>query len=215
MNRNKQGQFKKGGQNRKYYPKLGATFGDFTVISDDAIISKDQKVKYKVECSCGHQQFIRAYFIESGRQTSCKSCSSKRAFNKALLEGKMVGFIKPKHEGVGDFTKTVYSYFKNNGKRRSIPWSKELTIEFLYELLLKQDRKCALTGVNIELTEKRKDSNINFSKMTASLDRIDSDIGYTPTNIQWVHKDINRLKWAFKQDYFIELCKRVANNNNN
>ena len=45
--------------------------------------------------------------------------------------------------------------------------------------------------------------------MTASLDRIDSKKGYIEGNIQWVHKDINRMKWAFNEDYFIKLCNNI------
>ena len=51
------------------------------------------------------------------------------------------------------------------------------------------------------------------SKTTASLDRIDSSKGYTTDNIQWVHKDINIMKNDYGNDYFIEICKKVAKNN--
>lgn len=32
---------------------------------------------------------------------------------------------------------------------------------------------------------------LTYSKITASLDRIDNSIGYCLGNVQWVHKDIN------------------------
>lgn len=43
-----------------------------------------------------------------------------------------------------------------------------------------------------------------------SLDRIDSKKGYVVGNVQWVHKDINRMKNTFPQDYFIQVCKQIA-----
>ena len=49
--------------------------------------------------------------------------------------------------------------------------------------------------------------------MTASLDRIDSTRGYTVDNIQWIHKDLNRMKWNLPNDYFINICTLVANHN--
>ncbi len=49
--------------------------------------------------------------------------------------------------------------------------------------------------------------------MTASLDRIDSTKGYTLDNIQWIHKDLNKMKMNFANDYFIKTCKLVAENN--
>lgn len=44
---------------------------------------------------------------------------------------------------------------------------------------------------------------------TASLDRIDSRHGYIPGNIQWLHKDINVMKWDHTTGRFIELCGMV------
>ena len=196
---------------RKYIPELGKQYGNFTVISEEIGRSNDQKILFKVKCSCGKEQFIRAYFLESGRQSCCKSCSQRNAVYANPGRG---NFLGKEHEGIGNFTKTTYSYFKRNAKRRNISWSDELTIEYLYDLLLKQNRKCALTGVNIDLTESRKSSSVDFELMTASIDRIDSKKGYEPNNIQWVHKDINRMKWAFPQNQFIEMCQLVVNHAN-
>ena len=197
--------------NRKHIPEIGKQYGNFTVISEEIGRSKDQKILFKVKCSCNKEQFIRAYFLESGRQDCCKSCSQKRALENNISRQK---FLKLRHEGIGNFTKTTYWYFKNNAKRRNISWSEELTIEYLYELLLKQNKKCALTGLDIDLTESRNNSNVAFEFMTASLDRIDSSKGYEPNNVQWVHKDINRMKWAFPQNEFIEMCQLVVNHAN-
>jgi len=188
---------------RKHFPIVGTRFGEFTVIDEELVKSKDAKILYHVKCSCGKEQFVRAYFLEVGRQTCCKECRSKINYEKAIKNGTSIGFIKLHHEGIGNFTKTAYNHFKRNAKRRDIEWSKDLTLEFLYNLLLNQNRKCALSGVDIDLTEFRKGSNVNFEFMTASLDRIDSSKDYNPTNVQWVHKDVNRMKWALDQDYFI------------
>ena len=197
--------------NRKHIPEIGKQYGNFTVISEEIGRSTDQKILFKVKCSCGKEQLVRAYFLESGRQDCCKSCSQKRALENNISRQK---FLKLRHEGIGNFTKTTYWYFKNNAKRRNINWSEELTIEYLYELLLKQNKKCALTGLDIDLTESRNNSNVAFEFMTASLDRIDSSKGYEPNNVQWVHKDINRMKWAFPQNEFIEMCQLIVNHAN-
>ena len=45
----------------------------------------------------------------------------------------------------------------------------------------------------------------------AQLDRIDNDKGYIIGNIQWVHKDINKMKWKFNINKFIQMCREVAN----
>jgi len=74
-----------------------------------------------------------------------------------------------------------------------------------WELFEKQNKKCALSGMPLEFPKDR-----NPHGGTASLDRINSDGDYTLDNVQWVHKDINRLKNVFEQQYFIELCHKVA-----
>ena len=55
-------------------------------------------------------------------------------------------------------------------------------------------------------------SKADLKLQTASLDRIDSTKGYSKDNIQWVHKDINCMKMDFSQQYFIDLCVKVAKN---
>jgi len=44
---------------------------------------------------------------------------------------------------------------------------------------------------------------------TASLDRIDNNLGYTINNIQWVHKDINRIKREYDQNVFLTYVKYI------
>ena len=50
---------------------------------------------------------------------------------------------------------------------------------------------------------------------TASLDRIDSSLGYTIGNVQWVHKHVNVMKNIYPQNMFLFICCEVAKNNNN
>lgn len=49
-------------------------------------------------------------------------------------------------------------------------------------------------------------------KGTASPDRIDSSLGYTKDNVQWVHKDVNTIKWDLSHDRFVKLCKTITEN---
>jgi hypothetical protein len=71
-------------------------------------------------------------------------------------------------------------------------------------LFIRQNKKCALSGIDI---------SIEFDGSgTASLDRIDSLKHYTIDNVQWVHKDINKMKMDFPQESFIKMCKLVSDN---
>lgn len=82
-----------------------------------------------------------------------------------------------------------------------------LTIEYVENLFIQQKFKCALT--NLDLTSGYK----KISEITASLDRIDPLKGYIEGNVQWVHKDINQMKWDYTQEKFINYCKLVAKHN--
>ena len=79
-----------------------------------------------------------------------------------------------------------------------------ISIKELWDLFVKQNRKCALTDKPITLEIKR-------TIQTASLDRIDSNGDYTIDNVQWLHKDINRLKNNYTQEQFVGMCIAVAN----
>jgi hypothetical protein len=81
----------------------------------------------------------------------------------------------------------------------------EISSQDIWDQWVLQNGKCALTGWPLTLKSKARDY-----RATASLDRIDSDGPYTRDNIQWVHKDVNRLKNNFNETRFFELCRAVA-----
>lgn len=80
----------------------------------------------------------------------------------------------------------------------------KVSLEEIDALFDAQGRKCALTGVLLSppLSSER--------KHTASLDRINSEKGYTIDNVQWVHKEINISKWDLPQEKFQCNCWLVA-----
>jgi hypothetical protein len=214
MDRNLKGQFFKGCKTgRRTLPIVGEVYNFLEIISDKIKESSDGHTMWNVRCKCGKEFFVRANFLRGGRQKGCKSCAQRAAYYNSIESNNKIGFIKLKHEGYGDITKTYFNYIKRNGKRRDIEWSNEITIEYLWNLYLKQDKKCKLSGLDIEITTKRKNNSVDFLNMTASLDRIDNSKGYVIDNVQWVHKDINRLKWAFSQKRLFELCKLIYDKN--
>lgn len=103
--------------------------------------------------------------------------------------------------------------FINRLKRGAVKRKHEfnLTIEYLWELLVVQDFKCALSGIPITLSTVRKE--LNATKSSASLDRIDSSKGYIIGNVQWLHVKINMMKQQLSQAEFVDLCSKVASFN--
>ena len=105
-------------------------------------------------------------------------------------------------KGTDHISLTHFNKIINSAKSRNIHF--DLTIDDITELLVRQNFKCALSGVEIY-------AGYNSDKtQTASLDRIDSSKGYVIKNVQWLHKDVNVAKMALSQDDFIQMCVAVA-----
>lgn len=99
--------------------------------------------------------------------------------------------------GYGEITGDHWGRIKYGAVRRQLQF--DLTIEDAWGLFQKQQGRCVLSGLEL-----------SFKPKTASLDRIDSSQGYTNHNVQWVHKDINRMKQDFSEERFRELCRLVT-----
>ena len=176
---------------------INKRFGKLTVIK---YLSADKikhpwKYYYECLCDCGTiKTFKRANIVTHHHQ----SCGCLRR-----LKGKE----SKCWVGCGDLSGRLFTHIKHHAKSRNIEVA--ITIEDAWHQYLKQNKKCALTGVNL-IIDSFKGSTAD---RTASLDRINSEIGYTKDNIQWIHKDINYIKMDWNQDYFIKLCKMVSDYN--
>lgn len=135
--------------------------------------------------------------------------NNKKRFER-LRDYKDKNNISPKWKGCGEISGTVLCSIKHGAKIRNLDF--DIDVEFLWNLFLKQDRKCAISG--IELVFRFKEGKENLSGRTASLDRIDSSKGYTKDNVQWVHKVIQKMKFDLDQDTFLEWVRIIAKNKN-
>ena len=148
------------------------------------------------KCDCGKEKVYSSDHI-TRKKSPVKSCG---------CSAKIQGSEHPLWTGHGEISgHWWYNHVLRERKQNDrIRVPVDVTIEFAWELFLKQDRKCALSG--LELTV----GNNRYSD--ASIDRVDSSKGYTEENIQWVHKHINFMKRTYSQEYFIKMCKLVAEN---
>ncbi len=109
-------------------------------------------------------------------------------------------------KGYREIMGTVWNHVYEHAKVRKL--SVEITIQDGWELFEKQHRKCALSGVELVFAKNSKELKNRIQ--TASLDRIDSSRGYTRDNVQWIHKDLNLMKWDWGQDEFVKWCHLVS-----
>lgn len=177
----------------------GRTFGYLTVIKM-AITEKSKGGRWRAICSCrncGNQEYdADPQAIKNSLTTSC-GCRRDQY-------EKISGKNNKNFNGYEEIRGQEWWKLRNRAKKRGQEFS--VTIESAWRLYLKQEKKCAITGLPIRfgvVAKTRKET-------TASLDRINPNLGYIDGNVQWVHKDVNVMKNMFNQRYFIEVCKMVA-----
>jgi hypothetical protein len=145
---------------------------------------------WELECDCGRTYFSPTQSLTSNNTKSCGCLNNRKGKKHPLYKG---------HE---DLSGDYWSKLKKGAKTRNINF--EISIELAWELFIKQNKKCALTDWEITILSH------DIWAQTASLDRIDSKNGYIEGNVQWVHKDVNKMKWDYPQEYFVKLCKAIA-----
>lgn len=174
--------------------KTGMRFGSWTIVdeNDFRIVEKNKERIYKVKCDCGTESYVRVTFLTSGRSLGCKFCRNRRIH------------IEPKRDTfVGDIPKSVMTAILHKAKERNLVI--EIDQEYLWEVFCKQLGECAFTRIPLSFGK----SYCDTEGRTASLDRIDSSKGYIKGNVQWVHKEINRMKGNLSEKSFIDLCRSV------
>lgn len=110
-------------------------------------------------------------------------------------------------KGFKEISGTYWYNIQFGARRRGLPF--DITIEYAWKQFIKQRRRCALSGVEIVFSELWDGPNLTLSQ-TASLDRRDHKKGYVSGNIQWVHKEVNRLKMAYSETDLIKWCKLIS-----
>lgn len=177
---------------------LGQIIGCYEIVAFDQMKSfpSGQTQQYwKVRCvHCQNEKSISAQKVLGSYQDGCSKCVRSRfsGTNSSNWKG------SSKH-----VTGMYVSRLKSAARKRSIPFL--VSREELDEIFQKQNGRCVYTGYDLSFETREE-------KGSASLDRIDSKKPYTKDNVQWVHKDINIIKWDLGHDQFISLCRTVTEN---
>lgn len=157
-------------------------FGKLTAVKEYG--KRCNSLHWLCKCDCGKDSVVRVYHLINGNTKSCGCGHSK--YNSAHHSWK--GF----EEVTGDFMGVM----RRNSKKRQNEF--QIDAKDVWLKYLEQNKKCYFTGLDI---------NFNDS---ASVDRIDNDIGYTKTNIRLVHKDINYMRRILTDEKFVFYCQLIA-----
>lgn len=160
---------------------IGRKFDKLTVIRRMPSIT--QYSLFECKCDCGNIKIAKAKNLLCG---NCKSCGCKRKSRYEEIPGAYFGAMRQR------------------AKLKSLECS--VSKEYMWNLYLTQNKKCALTGMDIGF-----DPDYRHGKQSASLDRIDSTKGYINGNVRWVHKKANQIKMDMTDDEFLMMCRRIVN----
>jgi hypothetical protein len=165
---------------------IGEVYGIWTIV--DKVTYNQDRVSWKCQCPNGHTRLFQPIQLQKVPGHPCFQCGksplSTRLENMAWHQVLEAARCR-------GFTVTIDK-------------------EYVIQLLEKQQYRCALSGVTIALASSVENY---WVEKTASLDRIDSTLGYCEGNVQWVHKTVNRAKVNSSDEDFIAMCRSVANHN--
>jgi hypothetical protein len=146
----------------------------------------------------------KTYHSAKMRDSVCRSCRTIRANKSDKRNVKMEN--NPAWKGYKEIPYGWFSKYFERGNKKNHRTG-DITIQQIYDIWIKQNKKCALSNVDIDFIQRDK---IGIS---ASIDRIDSKKEYVIDNVQLVHKDVNLMKNHYDQNYFIKMCKLIVNHN--
>lgn len=167
-------------QRRRQYKNLeNKKFGMLTAKRFEKLDDRQQAL-WECWCDCGTVKTVKGSRLTSGEIKSCGCLHRKRC---------------------GEISGAHFSNIKSHARWDGLKF--DLKVDDIWNLYLTQNRKCALSGVEIVFDKVR-------GKTTASLDRIDSSKGYSLDNVQWVHKEINQMKSDRSVEDFLVWINTIA-----
>lgn len=205
------------------YPKMGAVFcSEKLDRSLDSIYKfvSENNIKKNSEWKKFDKELLKKEYLDnrlSVEKIAEKYSSTPGVIYYALIENnieidKSARYYGHKHfawKGYEEISGGHWCDIRKSAKRRSRKIEFNITIEEAWDLYIKQNRKCALSGVDIWFSPI---GGRRHKKTTASLDRIDSSLGYSVDNCQWVHKEVNMMKMSLKEEKFIKWCELIFKN---
>lgn len=176
----------------------GHRFGKIVALKIFGTHPTSKSKLWECKCDCGKIFSTSGTLLRKGQTKSC-GCLKKEASLRTGKESK--GW-----KGYKEISKKFFNRIKYNAINRNISF--DLKIEEIWDLFLKQDKKCAISGVELSFSPKSVGC-----LCSASIDRINSKKGYTIDNVQWVHKKINIMKQDMDDDEFLNWINLIYLNN--
>jgi hypothetical protein len=159
-------------------------------------VRKNGRIYYRCCCTfedCGAILLVPGNRLRPGnsrQSTMCEDCRRRLTARERYTGHQEIS---------GRFWADVEAPSRKSGRPLTI------TIAEAWDLFVAQGRRCSLTGLPLTFAPTKHSPD----EPTASLDRIDPGQGYLSSNVQWVHKDVNRMKCHLTEMEFYEWCALI------
>jgi hypothetical protein len=169
--------------------------------------------RVKVKCDCGKEKECDFYDLKRNKIKSCgcakntpelRELARKRAYK--LIEIGAFNRGGDLHSKEFRDFKYIFKCIKNKNRKSS-----NITLEDLKDCWDKQHGKCAYTNTLLILPTHKNHKLEVPNWRVASVDRIDSNLGYIKDNIQFVSRTINYAKHTMKHDDMINFINFIKN----
>lgn len=163
---------------------------DFAGTSRVGVLKKN-RAYWNCLCECGNLKSIVGTSLSNGNARSC-GCQILKSRSK-----------NAKWSGYELISGSHWDRIRASAKQRNLEFS--ITIQDAWNQFIKQEGLCSLSGEKLKFNSKC----VQYDG-SASLDRINSKIGYVISNIQWTNKIINISKQDQTDKNFINMCHLVS-----
>lgn len=175
---------------KKLKLEVGTKFGKWEVVKEKTK-KKNNVTHWYCRCECGVEQYVPLNNLMNKSSTQCNYCAKTESGKK-------------KRKGCGDISGDMWSQFLKKSKKKNSNVS--IRVEQAWDLFLQQDKKCALSGLPIELSGYPYDRK----KTTAVLMRMDTTDGFRLDNLYWVHKDIDKMRGDLSFEDFTSYIWKIV-----
>ncbi len=164
------------------------------------IINEEQIVKDYISHIMSTKDLCKSY--------KCSETYLYRILSKYNIKRNNIRKNNSSWKGYEEISGIYWNRIIVSAKKRNLAF--DINIKEMWNLFLKQERKCSISGVEIGFAK----TWATQIETTASIDRINSQIGYINTNVQWVHKRVNMMKQNMNEKEFIDWCNKILINQN-
>lgn len=159
--------YKKTGAKQIDNINLGDKFGKFTVVSNEGQIKKESSnhYYYKVRCECGAEEIVRGSLLKNNKKIMCRLCYAKnsKTYKHGKTNTRLFNIWQSMRDRCNCETSQAYKWYGGRGIKICNEWNNDFMTFYNWSI------------------------NNGYSN-DLSIDRIDVNGNYEPSNCRWADK---------------------------